>query len=92
MNMKPYWKLGVAFALTLATGYTVCAALYATWPTLGIDFLNALFHGLDFRKLDTGVPFSLSMFVYPFVVFVVWGFAVGTLFAWVCNVLYRGEA
>ncbi|VCJ27951.1 DUF5676 family membrane protein [Burkholderia pseudomallei] len=92
MNMKPYWKFGVALALTIATGYTVCAALYAAWPALGIDFLNALFHGLDFRKLDSGVPFTPSMFVYPFVVFVVWGFLVGTLFAWVCDVFYRGEA
>jgi hypothetical protein len=92
MSTKPYWKFGVAIALTLATSYTVCAALYAAWPALGIDFLNALFHGLDFHKLDTGVPFTLGMFAYPFVVFVVWGFAVGTLFAWVRDLLYRGEA
>jgi hypothetical protein len=82
MNMKP-WKFGLALALTLATAYTVCAALYAAWPALGIDFLNALFHGLDFRKLDVGTPFSPRTFVFPFVVFVVWGFAVGTLFAWI---------
>ncbi|KWF26701.1 hypothetical protein WL88_10730 [Burkholderia diffusa] len=88
MNTKPYWKFGVALALTLATAYTVCAVLYAAWPTLGIDLLNALFHGLDFHKLDTGEPFTLRMFVYPFAVFVVWGFAVGTLFAWVHNLFY----
>jgi hypothetical protein len=88
MSVKPYWKFGVALALTMATAYTVCAALYAAWPRLGIDFLNALFHGLDFRKLDTGEPFTLGMFVYPFMVFAVWGFAVGTLFAWLRNLLY----
>jgi hypothetical protein len=91
MGMKPYWKSGVALALTLAVSYTVCAALYAAWPSLGIDFLNATFHGLDFHKLDTGEPYSLRMFVYPFVVLVVWGFAVGTLFAWVYNVLYSEQ-
>ncbi|SIT48082.1 membrane hypothetical protein [Paraburkholderia ribeironis] len=60
-------------ALTLAAGYTVCAALSAAWPGVGIDFLNAVFHRLDFHKLDIGVPFPVDMFVYPFVVFVVWG-------------------
>jgi hypothetical protein len=64
MNTKPYWKFGVALALTLATGYTVCAALSAAWPGPGIELLNALFHGLDFHKLDTGEPFTLRMFVY----------------------------
>ncbi|MBS2132102.1 hypothetical protein KEX41_28355 (plasmid) [Burkholderia thailandensis] len=88
MNTKPYWKSGVALALTLATAYTICAALYAAWPALGIDFLNALFHGLDFRKLDSGEPFSVRMFVYPFLVFSAWGFAVGTLFAWIADLLY----
>lgn len=87
MNTKPYWKHGIVLALTLAIAYTVCAALYAAWPALGIDFLNAMFHGLDFHKLDTGERFSLRMFVYPFVVFVIWGFAVGTLFAWLYNLL-----
>ncbi|ASW03723.1 MULTISPECIES: DUF5676 family membrane protein [Burkholderiaceae] len=91
MGMKPYWKTGVVLALTLAVGYTVCAVLYAAWPSLGIDFLNAMFHGLDFHKIDTGEPFTLRMFVYPFVVFVVWGFAVGTLFAWISNLLYSEQ-
>lgn len=92
MNAKPYWRSGVALALTVSTAYSACAALYAAWPALGIDFLNALFHGLDFHKLDVGVHFTLTMFVYPFVVFAVWGFAVGMLFAWLRDVLYRGEA
>jgi hypothetical protein len=79
--------------VTLAISYTVCAVAYALTPERGIDFLNALFHGLDFRKLGAPMPFTFLMFVYPLVVFVVWGFAVGTLFAWLDNALHgRGAS
>ena len=74
------WKTEAALSLTLAVTYTVCAALYALWPERGIDFMNALFHGLDFHKLRTPMTFTFLMFLYPFVVFVIWGFAVGALF------------
>ena len=89
-TMHP-WKTGAALALTLAITYMVCAALYALWPERGVDFLNALFHGLNFHKLVTPEPFTFVMFIYPFVVFVIWGFAVGTLFAWLHNILHGGS-
>ena len=89
-TMHP-WKTGAALALTLAITYTVCAALYALWPERGIDFLNALSHGLDFHKLVTPEPFTFLMFLYPFVVFVIWGFAVGALYAWLHNLLHGGS-
>jgi hypothetical protein len=76
-------------AVTLTITYTVCAIAYALMPERGIDFLNALFHGLDFHKLGTPMPFTFLMFVYPLVVFVIWAFAVGTLYAWLYNVLHR---
>ena len=88
-SMNP-WKTGVALALTLAIGYTVCAGAYALAPERGIDFLNALFHGLDFRKLVTAGPFTFLMFAYPLFVFVVWGFLVGALYAWLHNLLHGG--
>ncbi|HMJ49953.1 MAG TPA: DUF5676 family membrane protein [Burkholderiales bacterium] len=88
MTIMHPWKTGAALTLTFAITYTVCAALYALWPERGIDFLNALFHGLDFHKLETPQPFTFLMFIYPFVVFLIWGFAVGTLFAWLHNVLH----
>ena len=88
MATKTPWRTGVALAVTLAISYTVCAVAYALMPERGIDFLNALFHGLDFRKLGTPMPFTFAMLVYPLVVFVVWGFAVGTLFTWLHNVLH----
>lgn len=79
------WRTGAALAVTMTITYTVCALGYALVPERGIDVLNALFHGLDFRKLQTPTPFTFLMFAYPLLVFVVWGFAVGALFAWLHN-------
>lgn len=88
MNTNAPWKTGVALALTMAISYGVCAVLYALWPDRGVDFLNALFHGLDFHKLDTPEPFTFAKFMYPLMVLAVWGFMVGTVFAWLHGLLH----
>ncbi len=54
MTMGSPWRIGATMALTVAIGYSVCTLAYALMPERGIDFLNALFHGLDFRKLGGG--------------------------------------
>lgn len=84
-------KTGTALALTTAIAYSACAIVYALAPERGIDFVSALFHGLDFRKLGTPQPFTFVMFIYPLVVFLVWGFLVGALYAWLHNLLHRGH-
>jgi hypothetical protein len=71
----------------MAFSYFVCAILYGLWPEQGILFLNSLFHGLDFHKLATPKPFTFAMFLYPLLVLMVWGFLVGTVFAWLHNLL-----
>ena len=87
MTTQSPWRNGAALAATLAITYTLCALAYASNPERGIDFLNALFHGLDFHKLGAPMPFTILMFVYPLCVFVAWGFVVGALFTWLHNVL-----
>jgi len=79
-------------ASTVAISYTICTLGYALMPERGIDFLNALFHGLDFRKLAVPAPFTLMTFVYPLVVLVVWGSAVGALFGWLHSALHGDRA
>ena len=91
MNATNPWRNGVVLALTIAVAYTVCALIYALAPERGIDFVNALSHGLDFRKLGTPAPFTFPMFFYPFVVLVIWGFLVGALYAWLQNLLRGGS-
>ena len=88
MNLKAPWKTGASLSLTMAISYTVCAILYNLWPQQGVAFLNALFHGLDFGRLAAPVPFTLDVFIYPLAVLVVWGFVVGTVFAWLDNRLH----
>ena len=63
-NMNP-WKTGVTLAVTLAIAYTVCAIAYALAPERGIEFVNALSHGLDFRKLGTPAPHLHDVFLSP---------------------------
>ncbi len=84
-------RTGIALSLTVLVSYTVCTALYALWPRQGIDFLNALFHGLDFAKLESPLPFTFSMYLVSLAALVVWGFAVGTLFAWLRNLMGGSE-
>ena len=45
---------GMALAATVAVGYTACALAFWAWLTLVQLSWNALFHGLDFRKLQSG--------------------------------------
>jgi len=80
--MNAPWKTGLTLALTMAISYTVCALLYALWPAQGIAFLNALFHGLDFGRLQAPQTYSAMTFLGPLLVLSVWGALVGTLFAW----------
>jgi len=48
--------------------------------------LNALFHGLDFRKLQmVAAPFSVPGFVYALIVLMVWAYVVGAIFVLVRN-------
>ena len=84
-------RTGITLALTTAIAYTACAVVYALAPERGVDFLNALFHGLDFRRLGAPQAFTFVMFLYPLVVFLVWGFLVGALYAWLHNLLHRAN-
>ena len=84
-KLRPF-SLGLAFALTTAVMYTVCALAWIVWPEPALDLLNALFHGLDFRRLQLpSSRFSFGALVYPLVVMSTWGFAIGTLLGAICN-------
>ena len=77
-------KTGVAFATTVGIGYALCTVVFWLWPEAAANFMNALFHGLDFRKLQSGQAlFSFGSFLYALVVMVAWAFGLGALFGWV---------
>ena len=65
-------RVGFAFAL-----------VFWTWPQAATSFMNGLFHGLDFSRLQAPGSFSFQSFIYVLVVLGVWAFLLGVLFAWV---------
>ena len=77
---------GVALAITVGIGYTACAIVFRAAPDAAMTFMNALFHGLDFRKLQVGpTPFEFGSFSFALFVAVVWAFVFGALFGWIVD-------
>ena len=77
---------GMALAVTVGIGYTACALAFRLWPEAAVTFMNSLFHGLDFRKLQAGpAPFDFGSFFFALAGIVIWAFAVGALFGWIVD-------
>jgi hypothetical protein len=75
---------GMALAATVGLGYTACALAFRMWPDAAVTFMNALFHGLDFRKLQAGpARFDFGGFFFALAVFVLWAFVLG--FGWMVD-------
>ena len=75
---------GLAFAATVSIGYAACTLLFWLWPDAAATFMNALFHGLDFRKLQSGPAlFSFGSFLWALAAMALWAFGLGTIFGWV---------
>lgn len=86
-KLRPF-ALGLAFALTIAIMYTVCTVAWVMWQAPALDFLNAFFHGLDFRRLvETGSRFDFRTFLFPLAVLSLWDFITGVLFGVIGNAL-----
>jgi hypothetical protein len=88
--MKPV-RTGTSLALTVAIFYAACTAVWVLLPEPFMNFMNALFHGLDFRKLGAPSGFSWSSFFEAIIVLAVWAFAAGTVFGWLEGALLRDE-
>jgi hypothetical protein len=77
---------GIALAATVGIGYAACAFLFWLWPEPAANYMNALFHGLDFRRLQSGsTMFNFGAFLYALVVSIIWAFGLGAIFGWVPN-------
>ncbi len=86
--MKPL-STGITLSFTVAIFYSLCTLIWVIWPDPFMGFMNALFHGLDFRKLQTTEPYAWSSFFYSLIVMAVWGFAIGAYFAWLHNLISK---
>ena len=80
---------GTALAATVGFGYVACTLVFWLWPDAAAAFMNALFHGLNFRKLQIGAAaFDFHGFLYALVPLVAWAFALGALHGWLVGRLH----
>lgn len=79
-------KTGVAFSVTVMLFYALCALIWFVFPEPFMQFMNALFHGLDFHRLQ-GEPATLGCTVYADVILGVWAFLAAMFFAWLSDAL-----
>lgn len=75
-------RTGVALAMTVAAFYTLCALVWLAAPGAFLNFMNGLFHGIDFSTLVRPAPFSWAGFLEALVVMSVWAFLAGSSFGW----------
>ena len=78
------WRVGATFAITVA----VCTLLFVLFPGTAMNFVTALFHGIDFRSLKAS-PATLADFLYALSVMAVWAFLIGALFGWLSRIIQR---
>lgn len=86
--MKPL-QSGLALSATVSLFYTLCTVIEVLAPDQFIAFMNALFHGLDFRALRSSEPYRLQAYFYALFVMAIWAFAIGFFFAWLRNAFDR---
>ena len=81
------WKFGAVLSLTVLVNYILCTILWYAFPGSSLDFVNGLFHGMDFRKIYAATPFSAGAFLYVLIVFAVWSYILGVVYATARNLL-----
>ena len=85
-------RTGTALAVTVGIGYAACTLVFWLWPDTAAYFMNALFHGLDFSKLQTGTTaFNFGSFLYVLVALVAWAFVLGVIYGWVLGRFRNGR-
>lgn len=85
MNKLNPWIYGAVFSITLVINYTLCTVFWFVFTEPSIKFLNILFHGMDFRKIYAAATFSPGDFLYVLILFAVWAYVLGVIYAMVRN-------
>lgn len=92
MRANPILRTATSLAVTVAFAYAACALLFWLPPGAAMSFVNALFHGLDFGKLQaSGAAFDFGRFGYALVVITAWAFVVGAFFGFTNDWYGRGR-
>jgi hypothetical protein len=75
------WKFGAVLSITVTVSYVLCALFWYLFTGPSMELLNALFHGMDFRKIYSPAPFSTGSFLFVLVVLAVWAYVTGAIYA-----------
>lgn len=86
------WTFGAVLSITVVVSYILCALFWYSFTGPSIEFLNALFHGMDFRKIYPAAPFAVSSFLYVLAVLAMWAYVFGAVYATIRNVLLGNAA
>jgi hypothetical protein len=81
------WKFGAVLSITVVIGYLLCAVFWYSLPGPSMELVNALFHGMDFRKIYTPASFAVSSFIFVLAVLTAWAYVLGAIYAVVRNLL-----
>ena len=81
------WTFGAVLSITVAVSYVFCALFWYLFTGPAVEFLNALFHGMDFRKIYSATPFAVSSSLFVLAVLAVWAYVLGVIYATVRNLL-----
>lgn len=76
-------RTGSALAITVGLFYALCTLAWAVVPGPFLNFMNNLFHGVDFSGLVQPHPFAWLGFLTALLVLSAWAFLAGAFFAWV---------
>ena len=76
------WRTGSALAITVGLFYALCTLAWVVAPGPFLNFMNNLFHGMDFSGLVQPYPFAWLGFLTALLVLSAWAFFAGTFFAW----------
>jgi hypothetical protein len=82
MSTSPVLRTATSLAITVAFAYATCALFFWLWPGSAMSLMNALFHGVDFGKLQTAAAFDFRGFGAALLVVTAWAFILGALFGW----------
>ena len=79
------WTFGAVLSITVVINYILCTLFWYAFTEHAIKFLNVLFHGMDFTKIYESAIFSPGDFLYVLIVFAVWAYILGAIYAVVRN-------
>ena len=93
MNKLNPWTFGAVLSITVIINYTMCTIFWFVFTEPSIKLLNALFHGMDFRKIYAATTYSHGDFLYVLAIFAVWAYILGAIYATVRNlIIARNDA